>query len=103
MTLSRLADPADFAPDLVEGWRSLATMVDESGLEPAVIRLVAIRVSQLNGCANDLNRHTAEAARTGETAQRLHLLAAWRDAPVYSPRERAALNWAEHLTLIAGG
>ena len=73
----------------------------QSGLEPELLKLVEIRASQINGCANCLNMHTAEARKAGETEQRLHLVAAWQEAPVFSKRERAALAWTEHLTLLA--
>ena len=63
--------------------------------------LVKIRASQINGCANCLNMHTFEARQAGETEQRIALLAAWHDAPCYSERERAALDWTDHLTLVA--
>jgi AhpD family alkylhydroperoxidase len=62
---------------------------------------VKIRASQINGCANCLNMHTSDARKAGETEQRLHLIAAWHEAPVFSDRERAALAWTDHLTLIA--
>src|SRR5260370_12471262 len=90
------------APDLMQGFLAFSTQVGESGLEKPLLELVKIRASQINGCANCLNMHTYEARQAGETEQRLHLIAAWREAPCYSDRERAALAWTEHLTLIAG-
>ncbi len=72
-----------------------------AGLEASLAHLVKIRASQLNGCANCLNMHNQEARRDGETGQRLYVLAAWRDAPFFSDRERAALAWTEALTLVA--
>jgi AhpD family alkylhydroperoxidase len=71
------------------------------GLEPSLLHLVKVRASQLNGCANCLNMHTQEARADGETEQRLYLLSAWQEAPVYSDRERAALAWTDALTLVA--
>ena len=73
----------------------------EAGLEPGLAHLVKTRASILNGCANCINMHSQEARRDGETEQRLYLLAAWHEAPVYSERERAALAWTDALTLIA--
>ena len=70
-------------------------------LEPGLLHLVKVRASQLNGCANCLNMHTQEARADGETEQRLYLLSAWQEAPVYSDRERAALAWTDALTLVA--
>jgi AhpD family alkylhydroperoxidase len=62
--------------------------------------LVVIRASQINGCAFCLDMHTAEARKHGETEQRLYLIDTWRDSPLYSHRERAALAWTEALTLL---
>jgi AhpD family alkylhydroperoxidase len=90
------------APELMQAFLAFSTQVGESGLEKPLLELVKIRASQINRCANCLNMHTYEARQAGETEQRLHLIAAWREAPCYSDRERAALAWTEHLTLIAG-
>lgn len=65
------------------------------------MELVKIRASQINGCAFCLHMHTASARRQGETEERLYLLDAWRESPLYSPRERAALGWTEALTLVS--
>ena len=89
------------APELTKLFLDFSNKVEASGLERSLIELVKIRASQINGCANCLNMHTADARKAGETEQRLHLLAAWQEAPVYSERERAALGWTEHLTLVA--
>ena len=70
-------------------------------LERRLAHLVKTRASILNGCANCINMHTQEARRDGETEQRLYLLAAWHEAPVYTDRERAALAWTDALTLVA--
>ncbi|WP_407178284.1 carboxymuconolactone decarboxylase family protein [Bradyrhizobium sp. STM 3562] len=72
-----------------------------SSLEPSLIELVKIRASHINGCANCLNMHTAEARANGETEQRIYLLSAWREAPCYSDRERAALGWTDALTRLS--
>ncbi|MFL6465840.1 MAG: carboxymuconolactone decarboxylase family protein [Bryobacteraceae bacterium] len=73
-----------------------------SGLEPALRELVKTRASQINGCAYCLDMHTKDARAQGETEQRLYALNAWRETSFYTDRERAALEWTEHLTLIAG-
>ena len=70
-------------------------------LEPALIELVLMRVSQINGCAFCLDMHSKEARAGGETEQRLYLLPAWRETELYSARERIALAWAEELTALA--
>jgi AhpD family alkylhydroperoxidase len=79
----------------------LETYVRRSGLEHSLVELVKTRVSQINGCAYCIDMHTKDARAAGETEQRLYALSAWREAPFYSERERAALEWAEELTLIA--
>ncbi len=66
-----------------------------------MIELVKMRVSQINGCGYCLDMHSKEARAAGETEQRLYLLQVWREAPIYTARERAALAWAEAVTLIA--
>ena len=87
-------DPFAAAPELMKKW--LATsMAIASSLDPALMALVEIRASQINGCANCLNLHAAEARDIGETEQRIYLLPAWREAPCYTDRERAALVWTE--------
>jgi AhpD family alkylhydroperoxidase len=72
-----------------------------AGIDPILAHLVKTRASILNGCANCINMHTQEARKDGETEQRLYLLAAWAEAPVYTDRERAALAWTDALTLVA--
>ena len=73
----------------------------DTGLEPKLLELVKMRASQINGCAFCLDMHTKDARAMGETEQRLYLLPAWREADLYSERERAALAWTEALTDIA--
>ncbi|HVI26964.1 MAG TPA: carboxymuconolactone decarboxylase family protein [Xanthomonadaceae bacterium] len=70
-------------------------------LEPALIELVLMRVSQINGCAFCLDMHSKDARAKGETEQRLYLLPAWRETKLYSERERIALAWVEELTELA--
>ena len=94
-------NPFAAAPELMKAFFAFSTQVGESGLEKPLLELVKIRASQINGCANCLNMHTYEARQAGETEQRIHLIAAWREAPCYSERERAALAWTEHMTLVA--
>ena len=88
------------------GYRSMAGLqryVDDCGLEPLLMELVKMRASQINGCAYCLDMHSKDARALGESEQRLYLLNAWREAPFYSERERAALLWTEELTLISQG
>lgn len=84
----------------VTGMRRLEQFVKESSLEPLLVELVKMRASQINGCAFCLDMHSKDALALGEEEARLHMLAGWREAPVYSERERAALAWCESLTLL---
>ncbi|MEY9166141.1 AhpD family alkylhydroperoxidase [Sinorhizobium fredii] len=95
-------DPLAAAPSLMKNWMS-TSMAVASSLEPTLIELVKIRASQINACANCINMHTAEARAKGETEQRIYLLSAWREAPCYTDRERAALGWTEALTRLSEG
>jgi len=72
----------------------------KSSIERSLVELVEVRASQINGCAFCLDIHSNAALTGGETAQRLYLLPAWRDAPIYTDRERAALAWTESLTRV---
>ncbi len=74
-----------------------------AALEPELVELVKMRASQINRCANCLNLHATEARELGVSAQRLDLLPAWREAPCYSDRERAAIGWTEALTRLSEG
>jgi AhpD family alkylhydroperoxidase len=89
------------APETIKALLAIEDVIKASGLEPSLIELVKIRASQINGCAFCINMHTADARKNGETEQRLYLLNAWRESPLYTERERAALAWTEALTLIA--
>ena len=92
------------APDLTKEWqRTNVALAAASSLEPSLVGLVNLRTSQINGCANCTNLHAIEARENGETEQRIHLLPAWREAPCYSDRERAALEWTEALTRLSEG
>lgn len=95
-------DPFAAAPSLMKSWMGVSQAVAAS-LEPTLVGLVEIRTSQLNGCANCLNMHTVEARAQGETEQRIYLLSAWREAPCYTDRERAALAWTDALTQLSQG
>ena len=79
---------------------ALSKQLHESSLEPALCNLVLMRASQVNGCAYCLDMHSKDARAAGETEQRLYVLPAWREAPFYSERERAALAWCEALTQL---
>jgi AhpD family alkylhydroperoxidase len=94
-------NPYQAAPDTMNALGALEAEVQGSGLEQSLIELVKTRASQINGCAFCINMHTQDARKHGETEQRLYLLNAWRESPVYTDRERAALAWTEAVTLIS--
>lgn len=89
------------APQGLAKLADLQKYVDGCGLEHPLIELVKMRASQLNGCAYCMDMHSKDARSGGESEQRLYLLSAWREAPFYSDRERAALAWTEAVTKIA--
>jgi AhpD family alkylhydroperoxidase len=89
------------APETMKALVAVEDQIKASGLELSLIELVKTRASQINGCAFCINRHTADARKNGETEQRLYLLNAWPESPLYTDRERAALAWTEALTLIS--
>ncbi|HUI18470.1 MAG TPA: carboxymuconolactone decarboxylase family protein [Alphaproteobacteria bacterium] len=89
------------APKGVEAMRGLQAYVDASGLEHALVELVKTRASQINGCAYCVDLHTRDARKAGEREERLYALAVWRESPLFSARERAALAWCEAVTLIS--
>jgi AhpD family alkylhydroperoxidase len=89
------------APDTMKAVLAIEPVIAASGLDPKLIELVKIRASQINGCAYCIHMHTGQARAEGESEERLYLLDAWRESPLYTDRERAALAWTEALTLIA--
>jgi len=80
---------------------AVETYLHQTALGSQLIELVKMRASQINGCAYCLDSHSKQLRKGGETEQRIYLLNAWRETPLYSPRERAALAWTDALTLIA--
>jgi len=80
---------------------ALESFVRKSALEPSLIELVKMRASQINGCAYCIDMHSKDARAAGESEQRLYALSAWRETPFFTERERAALAWAEEITLIS--
>jgi len=94
-------DPMKVSPGAYKVMSAMQAHVDGSGLERQLLELVKIRASQINGCAYCLAMHTGDARKAGESDERMHLLSAWREAPIYTARERAALAWTEAVTLIS--
>ena len=89
------------APDIASGLIGLGRAMGSPALDPGIVELVRLRVSQINGCAFCLQHHLVIARKLAVPAIKLDLLSTWRDAGVYTAREMAAFDWAEHLTRIA--
>ncbi len=105
-TTTTLQPRIDYRSVVPEGYKALScleTYVKHSGLERTLLELVKLRASQLNGCAYCIDMHTKDARMQGETEQRLYALAAWRETPFYTERERAALAWTEAVTKVSDG
>jgi AhpD family alkylhydroperoxidase len=96
-------DANKISPDGFKALSGLQSYVDNCGLERPLIELVKIRASQINGCAFCLWMHTNDARKLGETDDRLHLLGAWEESPVFTERERAALAWTDAVTNVTQG
>lgn len=94
-------NPNRAAPEAMKALAAVQDHIQQSGLEPSLIDLVRTRASQINGCAYCIHLHTRDARARGESEERLYLLNAWRDSPLYTERERAALAWTEAVTLVA--
>ena len=94
-------NPYAAAPQGVQKMIELEEILKNSGIEYSLYELVKMRASQINGCAFCLHMHSKDARAAGETEERLHLLVAWRESSLYTPRERAALAWTESLTNLA--
>ena len=102
MTVRIPLDPKKFG-DVLGAMLGLNKVIESAGFDQKLIYLVEVRVSQINGCGFCLDMHTKDARLDGETEQRLYLLNAWREAPMYSDQERAALAWAEAVTKLENG
>jgi AhpD family alkylhydroperoxidase len=89
------------SPGSMKAMQALEQAVSRLPLEPSLVVLLKLRVSQLNGCAGSVERHTQQACLLGESERKLYAVSVWRDSPLFSERERAALNWSEVVTRIA--
>ena len=101
--MSRRINYAKAAPGAMHAMLGLQRYTQESGIEHSLLELVKLRASQINGCAYCLDMHSKDARAAGETEQRIYVLNAWREAPFYTERERAALAWTEEITMISEG
>ena len=91
------------APDLLTAVQALNQAVDASGLEKSLLHLIKLRASQINGCSYCVEMHTREAREDGEGETRLYLTSAWKESPLFTERERAALAWTEAVTRLPDG
>jgi AhpD family alkylhydroperoxidase len=98
---ARMANPAMILPDAMKALQALAAAAEDKGVPSSTIALVQLRASQINGCGVCVDMHSRLMKRAGETDERLHALAAWRDAPYYTDAERAALALTEAATRLA--
>ena len=89
------------APGVMKAMYGLELYLAKSSLERQLLHLIKYRVSQINGCAYCLDMHSKDLRAGGETEQRLYTMDAWRETPFFTPRERAALEWAESVTLVS--
>jgi AhpD family alkylhydroperoxidase len=94
-------DYAKAAPGVYRALAGVGQYLETCGLDEALLQLVWLRASQINGCAFCIDMHWKDLRALGETEQRLYGLDAWRESPYYSERERAALAWTEAVTLVA--
>lgn len=101
--MQRRLEYGQAAPGAMRAMYALQKYVEKSGLERSLLELIKTRASQINGCAYCIDMHTKDARALGESEQRLYALAAWRETPFYTERERAALAWTEAITLISQG
>lgn len=89
------------SPDAIKAMLAFSAATEKLGLEPALLELVKLRASLVNGCAFCVDMHAADARKGGETERRLHAVSVWRETPFFTPRERAALAWTEAVTQIS--
>ena len=100
---SEYADFQKLAPDAFEVVRTLGQLAAKAGIDKQLLELIKIRASQINGCAFCLQYHILQSETLGVPADKINLVAVWREAPQFSPRERAALAWTEALTVLPNG
>jgi AhpD family alkylhydroperoxidase len=94
----------EYAEVIPEGHQALGKVsayLSRCGLETGLLHLVYLRISQINGCAYCVDKHSEEALRDGDSEQRVHSVVVWQESPFYTERERAAFAWAESVTLVS--
>ncbi len=101
--MEQRVDYTRVAPGVLHAMLGLSKYLSQSGLEPALLDLINLRASQINGCAYCIDMHWKDLRAAGENEQRLYGLDAWQESPYYTDRERAALAWTEAVTRLADG
>ena len=99
--MSARIDYRKVSPEAMSAMAGLERFIRASSLEPALVELVRLRASYINGCAYCVDVHTKDARVAGETEQRLYAIPVWRETPFFTPQERAALAWTESVTEVA--
>jgi len=89
------------SPDVLKAMIALETATNKLGIDPVLMELIKLRASQINGCAFCVDMHSADMRKAGETERRIAAVVVWREAPFFTPAERAVLAWTEALTRIA--
>ncbi len=89
------------SPDALKALIALEVAAGKLGLEPALLDLVKLRASQINGCAFCVDLHASDLRKKGESERRVYAVSVWRETPFFTPRERAALAWTEAITRVA--
>jgi AhpD family alkylhydroperoxidase len=95
-------DFQEMVPEVATGMAAISHAVRKSGIEPELLEMIKVRISQLNGCPFCTQYHLNDARKLNTPSSKLDLLAAWRESGIFSERECAAFEWAEHVTLLAG-
>ena len=100
---SEYEDFKALAPDAYDAVMALGQVAAKAGIDKQLLELIKLRASQINGCAFCVQYHILLGEKLGVAADKLNLVVVWREAPLFSSRERAALAWTEALTLLPGG
>jgi AhpD family alkylhydroperoxidase len=101
MTQARIQNPALTVPGALDAFQQLGASPKHAEIPEATLAMVTLRASQINGCSVCVDIHTRELEHIGESSERIHLVAAWREAPYFSDAERAALALTEAVTRLA--
>lgn len=101
MTKARIQNPALIVPGALDALQQLSASAKHAEIPEATLAMVTLRASQINGCSVCVDIHTRELEHIGESSERIHLVAAWREAPYFSDAERAALSLTESVTRLA--